>query len=559
MSRRIVAGLAAGLGLTVATLTLAMAAPHFGGGGGAHFGGGGGAHFGGGGAPHFGGGGAPHFGGGGAPHFGGGGAPHFGGGGAPHFGGGGGHIGGGAPHFGGFAGHGGGMHGGHGGGVHVGHVGGPHGGAIHAGGVHAGGAGHLTGHTGHAGAAAQGLAHHGGPGAGDHGLAHVGNGGAHTGNLAHAAVGHQTALTHQQANWLGHQFGQHNFDRHFGERDRFFAQHGFRRGFFGWAGPVFWLYAYNDLFDYMFWPYDYYDDYYDPFWAYGYDDLFAGIFYPGDEGAYGYGGNGYGYGYAETGSTGRRHHRVAARDETNNNEVLNSPAGAAALCDQEATSTVAFPFDQIQQTLQLSDEQKAKLDELKNAAEQAMAALKASCPTGLAITPVARLEIVEGRLAAMLDAMKTVNGPMNAFYASLSDDQKLRFNQISLPADRVIGKRPNQSQNGVATICGQQATGVVQFPIDAFDKAVHPDEAQRAELKDLSDAATRAAEMIKASCPAEPPLSVPARLEAMQKRLEAMLESVKLVRGPLEKFYSSLNDEQKARLNQIAHQQQNAS
>jgi len=44
----------------------------------------------------------------------------------------------------------------------------------------------------------------------------------------------------------------------------------------------------------------------------------------------------------------------------------------------------------------------------------------------------------------------------------------------------------------------------------------------------------------------------------MQKRLEAMLQAVKLVRGPLEKFYSSLNDEQKARLNQIGHQQQNA-
>jgi LTXXQ motif family protein len=551
------------LGLSVATLTLAVAAPHFGGGGG---GGGGGAHFGGGGAPHFGGGGAPHFGGGGAPHFGGGGGPHFGGGGAPHFGGGGMHLGGGAPHFGGFA--------GHGGGAHVGHGGGMHGGAVHAGGVHPGGAGHFahaghTGHVGHAGAAAprlahqggaaQGLAHHGGPIAGDHGLAHGGNGGAHVGNLAHAAVGHQTALTHQQANWLGHQFGQQNFDRHFGERDRFFAQHGFRRGFFGWAGLVFWPYAYNDLFDYMFWPYDYYDDYYDPFWAYGYDDLFAGIFYPGDEAPYGYGDNGYGYGYADPGATGRRHHRVAARDETNNNEVLNSPAGAAALCDQEASSTVAFPFDQIQQTLQLSDEQKAKLDELKNAADQAIAALKASCPNRLAVTPVARLEIVEGRLAAMLDAVKTVSGPMDTFYASLSDDQKLRFNQISLPGDRVIGKRPNQRQNGVATLCGQQATGVVQFPIDAFDKAVHPDETQRAELKDLSDAATRAAEMIKASCPAEPPLSVPARLGAMQKRLEAMLESVKLVRGPLDKFYSSLNDEQKARLNQIGHQQQNAS
>jgi hypothetical protein len=228
------------------------------------------------------------------------------------------------------------------------------------------------------------------------------------------------------------------------------------------------------------------------------------------------------------------------------------------LCDQEATSTVAFPFDQIQQTLQLSDEQKAKLDDLKNAADQATAALKASCPTQLAVTPVARLEIVEGRLAAMLDALKTVSGPMNAFFASLSDDQKLRFNQISLPGDRVVGKQPDQGQKGAGRVCNQQATGVVRFPIDAFDKAVQPNEAQKAELKDLSDAATNAAEIIKASCPAEPPLSVPARLAAMQKRLEAMLQSVKLVRGPLDKFYSSLNDEQKARLNQIGHSQRNA-
>ena len=314
---------------------------------------------------------------------------------------------------------------------------------------------------------------------------------------------------------------------------------------------MFWPYAYNDLFGYLFWPYDYYDDYYDPFWAYGYDDLFAGIFYPGDEAPYGYG---YGYGYAEPRSGGRHHRRVA----TANDEVINTPAGAAVLCDQEATSTVAFPFDQIQQTLQLSDEQKAKLDDLKNAADQATAGLKASCPARLALTPVARLEIVEGRLEAMLDAVKTVSGPMNAFYASLGDDQKLRFNQISLPGDRVLGRRPNQGQKGVATLCNQQATGVVQFPIDAFDKAVRPDETQRAALKDLSDAATSAAEKIKASCPAEAPLSVPARLEAMQKRLEAMLESVKLVRGPLQKFYSSLNDEQKARLNQIGRQQQNA-
>ncbi len=45
---------------------------------------------------------------------------------------------------------------------------------------------------------------------------------------------------------------------------------GYRRGYVGWGGPVFWPYAYDDLFDYAFWPYGPYDDL---FWSYGYDDL----------------------------------------------------------------------------------------------------------------------------------------------------------------------------------------------------------------------------------------------------------------------------------------------
>ena len=60
-----------------------------------------------------------------------------------------------------------------------------------------------------------------------------------------------------------------------------YAWRRFQRGFVGWAGPVFWPYAYDDLFDYAFWPYDYEPDY-DLFWAYGYDDLFAGILLPYD-------------------------------------------------------------------------------------------------------------------------------------------------------------------------------------------------------------------------------------------------------------------------------------
>ena len=51
----------------------------------------------------------------------------------------------------------------------------------------------------------------------------------------------------------------------------------YHRGWVGWGGPVFWPYAYDDVFDYAFWPSGPYDD---PFWSYGYDDLFAGILLP---------------------------------------------------------------------------------------------------------------------------------------------------------------------------------------------------------------------------------------------------------------------------------------
>ena len=52
-----------------------------------------------------------------------------------------------------------------------------------------------------------------------------------------------------------------------------------RNGGFGWVGPLFWPFAFYDIYDYAFWGYPY-DD---AFWGYGYPDLYAGIF-----GLYGY-------------------------------------------------------------------------------------------------------------------------------------------------------------------------------------------------------------------------------------------------------------------------------
>ena len=51
-----------------------------------------------------------------------------------------------------------------------------------------------------------------------------------------------------------------------------------RAAFVPWLGPVFWPYAYSDIFDYTFWP-----DAYDPgYWAYAYDDLVDTVFWGAD-------------------------------------------------------------------------------------------------------------------------------------------------------------------------------------------------------------------------------------------------------------------------------------
>ena len=54
---------------------------------------------------------------------------------------------------------------------------------------------------------------------------------------------------------------------------------------------------------------------------------------------------------------------------------------------------------------------------------------------------------------------------------------------------------------------------------------------------------------MRAACPTDVPTSIVGRMEAMEKRLDAMLQAVKTVRPALEAFYATLSDEQKASLN----------
>ena len=70
----------------------------------------------------------------------------------------------------------------------------------------------------------------------------------------------------------------------------------------------------------------------------------------------------------------------------------------------------------------------------------------------------------------------------------------------------------------------------------------------------LQNATTQAADLLKASCVTSDPLTPPARLAAVGKRLDTMLQAVKMVSSALNDFYRTLSDEQKARFEAIGPQ-----
>jgi ABC-type transporter MlaC component len=119
---------------------------------------------------------------------------------------------------------------------------------------------------------------------------------------------------------------------------------------------------------------------------------------------------------------------------------------------------------------------------------------------------------------------------------------------------RSASGRSQESRGGRsvgADLCSGQTAGLTDWPIERIAQTVEPNDAQRALLDELKDATAKALDILKAACPTQLPSTPTGRIEAMRQRLEAMLQAVRTVRPVVEKFYQSLNDEQKARFNAL--------
>jgi LTXXQ motif family protein len=324
-----------------------------------------------------------------------------------------------------------------------------------------------------------------------------------------------------------------------GERNGWW-RHG--NGGYGWVGPLFWPFAYYDIYDYTLWGYGY-----DPlFWDYGYSDIYAGLFAP------------YGYddllGYlppiAAGGAAGGRASsaRVARSDQSSQDQQDQ----LAQMCGDDSRDIAGLPIDRIQQALQLNEEQRAALDDLANASAKAAQEIKAACPTQIALTAPNRLSAMQQRIEAMIVAVETVQPALQKFYDLLNDEQRARLNAL---AQDQRGRKATRNARGspLTQNCGVAQPGVTEWPAAEIEARVHPTEEQRASLAAFQEATSKAADMLKASCQPTEAITPPARLEAIGNRLETMLQAIKIVRAALDDFYGKLSDEQKAQFESIGH------
>ena len=100
------------------------------------------------------------------------------------------------------------------------------------------------------------------------------------------------------------------------------------------------------------------------------------------------------------------------------------------MCNPSAAGLAEWRVEAIERTVRPTDTQRAALEELKTASMKAAETIASACPRDLPTTPTARLELMEQRLDAMLQGVKTVRPAFEAFYMTLTDDQKRALNRI---------------------------------------------------------------------------------------------------------------------------------
>ena len=105
------------------------------------------------------------------------------------------------------------------------------------------------------------------------------------------------------------------------------------------------------------------------------------------------------------------------------------------------------------------------------------------------------------------------------------------------------------THGGFNALCNPMAAQIAADSVEKIARFIAPTPPQRALLEELKAALNKATDLTDGVCPGAIPQGSQARLDFIARRLGSLHEAVRTVSDVFGKFYASLNDEQKARLN----------
>jgi hypothetical protein len=182
--------------------------------------------------------------------------------------------------------------------------------------------------------------------------------------------------------------------------------------------------------------------------------------------------------------------------------------------------------------------QQPLLQKFATALGQANGYLAKACPTEIPAPPVARLQLMESQIDAIIMALEIVRPPLQKFEQSLNDKQRARFDEASA------------TTNDIAPAC-RIRSGSTKESLAQLEQAVQPTDTQRAALAKVEDAFNRAAGDLDADCPGAVSPTALGRLEATEARLDATWRAVETVEVALADFQKGLSDQQNIRFNAL--------
>jgi hypothetical protein len=220
-------------------------------------------------------------------------------------------------------------------------------------------------------------------------------------------------------------------------------------------------------------------------------------------------------------------------------------------CGEQAAVLRSLPPETIVQVVQLSDDQRAALEQVRASADSGAKTLDANCPKRIPAELGAKLDTLDHALSLVADSLSGLRPSVLKIYALLDDEQKGRLVAMRVsrnPASRSGGKDSASGSGADAeakSICAQWVANLRTWPVRQIDAGMQLSDAQRAALYELSAAIYRLAGQ---ACPADNPVTALGRLDARHNELQTVRRDIEAMRPSTTAFENALNDAQKKAL-----------